>query len=75
MLDFLSIRVPSELHPCWDQIYCTTKRILTTNPTIIKYWIYIRRDSFYRRLFHSKLTCIDNIWAKLLANNDDISCE
>ncbi len=73
MLEFLSIDVPVQLQSCWTQIYCTTKRILTNNPTIISYWIHIRRDNFYRRLSRLKLNSIEDVWMKLLKRNDNIS--
>jgi hypothetical protein len=73
MLEFLSIDVPAQLQSCWTQIYCTTKRILTNNPTIISYWIHIRRDNFYRRLSRLKLNSIEDVWMKLLKRNDNIS--
>jgi hypothetical protein len=73
MLEFLSIDVPVQLQSCWTQIYCTTKRILTNNPTIISYWIHIRRDNFYRRLSRLKLNSIEDIWTKLLIRNNEKS--
>ncbi len=73
MLEFLSIDVPAQFQSCWTQIYCATKRILTNNPTIISYWIHIRRDNFYRRLSRLKLNSIGDVWMKLLKRNDNIS--
>ncbi len=73
MLEFLSIDVPAQLQSCWNQIYCTTKRILMNNPIIISYWVLIRRDNFYRRLSRLKLKSTEDIWMKLLKRNDNIS--
>jgi hypothetical protein len=73
MLEFLSIDIPAQLQSCWTQIYCTTKRILTNNPTIITYWVHIRRDNFYRRLSRLKLNSTEDVWMKLLKRNDNIS--
>jgi hypothetical protein len=73
MLDFLSIHVPVELRSHWTRIYLTTKRILTINPTIVNYWIHIRRDDFYRRLCRLRTNIPNDNWTELLTSDDDIS--
>lgn len=74
MLHFLSIRVSDQFYSHWTRVHLTAERILTANPTIINYWIHIRRDSFYRRLSHSKSNNNnEDIWLKLLTRNVDIS--
>jgi hypothetical protein len=73
MLEFLSVDVPAQLQSCWTQIHSTTKRILTNNPTIISYWVHIRRDNFYRRLSSLKLNSTEDVWVRLLTRNNGIS--
>jgi hypothetical protein len=73
MLDFLSIRVPAQFYSQWTRVHLTAERILTANPTIINYWVHIRRGSFYRRLSRLKLNTIEDVWTKLLTGNDGIT--
>ncbi len=75
MLDFLSVRVSDQFHSHWTRVHLTTERIPVTNPTILNYWIHIRRNIFYHRFFRSKNITINNDWSKLLMNNKDISVD
>jgi hypothetical protein len=73
MLDFRSIRIPNQFNSHWARVHLTAENILITNPTIVNYWIHIRRGSFYRRLSRLKLNSTDDVWMKLLTKNDHIS--
>jgi len=73
MLQFQSVNVPSQVQSCWTQIYSTVQRILTKNPSILKYWIHVRRDSLYRKLSHYKIRTVEDIWTNLLSNDNDTS--
>lgn len=73
MLDFLSVTVPDRLHSQWTRVHSTIEHILIANPSIMNYWIYVRRDSLYRQLSSLNLHTVEEIRTKILAKNDDIS--
>jgi hypothetical protein len=73
MLDFLSIRAPDHFYSHWTRVHLIAERILIANPTILNYWIHIRRDIYYCRFFRSKSINVGKDWIKLLTSNNDIS--
>ena len=75
MLDFLSIRIPDQYHSHWIRVLGTTERILVANPTILNYWIHIRRNVFSHQLFRSNNIIVNNDWISLLTNSSDISMD
>ncbi len=75
MLDFLSIRVPDQFYSNWTRVHLTIERILVANPTILNYWIHIRRDVFHHRFFRPKNIIVNNDWVNLLTSYKDISVD
>ncbi len=75
MLDFLSIRVPDQYQSHWTRVLVTTERILVVNPTILNYWIHIRRNVFSHQFFRSNNTIVNNDWISLLTSSSDISMD
>jgi hypothetical protein len=75
MLDFLSIRIPDQYHSHWTRVLVTTERILVANPTILNYWIHIRRNVFSHQFFRSNNVIVNNDWISLLTSSSDISMD
>ena len=69
MLGFLSVSVPDQLQSHWVRVHSTAEQIIIANPSIINYWIYVRRDALYRHLSSSNLNSVEDVWTKISAAN------
>ena len=72
MFGFLSTSVPDQLQPHWTRVHSIAEQIIIANPSIINYWIYVRRDALYRHLSSSNLNSVKDVWTKISAANHDI---
>lgn len=75
MLDFRSIRVPDQFHSQWTRVRLAIEHILMANPTILNYWVHVRRQVFHHQFFRSKNLIDNNDWITLLTSYDDISID